>query len=528
MKFQLNGIIKSNWFFVALICFVLVLPLSQALVSIFSGVLLFVALVEDSLGNKLQRLKQRRIILLIPIIFLLYVASSFVTLNGIKPFYDVQKTMFYLVIPLAFSLGKEIDSKQKRIVFYAFISSVFLATVVTLYNWKFSADNINFSVHTASPISHIRFSFQLILVFWFLLFHLNTNFTKVKTKWAYGFVFLACYFLLFIFFQQSLTGIIALAVSFVFMAIYFVYSSQQRLRIPFSIACIILFLIPLFYIGFVVNKFYDIEKVSQKNIDKITKHGNAYQHNFNNKAVENGKYVHLYVCADEMREEWNKVSNFKYDESGNNGYPIYSTLIRYLTSKGLHKDAEGVKALSKRDIENVENGIANVIFQKKYSIYPRIYQTVWEYYVYTNTGYVNHQSFSQRIEFAKAAITIIKNNFWLGVGTGNWRTEFAAAFKANNSQLNESLYASSHNQYLNFMVKFGCIGFILILFLLIYPIVKTKRYHDSLFLVFLVYMFFANFADSNLETHMGSSFFLFFYCFFITTNGIDYLKIGKS
>jgi O-antigen ligase len=161
--------------------------------------------------------------------------------------------------------------------------------------------------------------------------------------------------------------------------------------------------------------------------------------------------------------------------------------------------------------------MANVIFaRKKYSLYPRIYQTIWEYYMYSVTGNPNYQSFSQRIEFAKAALYIVKNHFWFGVGTGNWKEEFKNAYIQNNSKLSEDLYGSSHNQYLNYMVKFGIIGFIFILFFLVYPVIKTESYHNVLFALFLVFMFFANFADSNLESHMGSSFFIFFYCVFIT------------
>ena len=133
MKSHLTWIFKSNWFFVALLCFVIVLPLSQALVSVFSGVLLFVAIVEDSWTNKLIRLKQRKIILLIPLIFLLYLISTLFTLKSDKSFYDVQKTMFYLVFPLAFSLGKEITSKQKRLLFFVFAGSILLATIITIY-----------------------------------------------------------------------------------------------------------------------------------------------------------------------------------------------------------------------------------------------------------------------------------------------------------------------------------------------------------------------------------------------------------
>ena len=201
-------------------------------------------------------------------------------------------------------------------------------------------------------------------------------------------------------------------------------------------------------------------------------------------------------------------------------------MLRYLTSKGLRKDAGGVKSLTDEDVENVEKGIANVIYSKnKLSLYPRIYGSVWEYYIYTKTGYANDQSLSQRIEFAKAAFTIIKHNLWFGVGTGNWRDEFVNAYQENKSGLGEKYYSSSHNQYLNYLVKFGITGFLMILFFLVYPVIRTKRYHDPYFFIFLVLIIFSNFADSNLESHMGSSFFVFFYCLFLITDGIDYLRL---
>ncbi|WP_348773087.1 O-antigen ligase family protein [Maribellus sp. YY47] len=282
---------------------------------------------------------------------------------------------------------------------------------------------------------------------------------------------------------------------------------------------VVIIIFPVWYVMHAVNGFYDIDEKVVAHLELKTAQGNPYKHDTQNPMVENGHYVYLYICEPEMREEWNQVSEIKYDSIGGSGYPVAATLMRYLTSKDLRKDAEGVKALSEQDVRNIEAGMANYIYERRFSLYPRIYQTIWEYYVFTQTGNANYQSFSQRIEFARAAITIIKKNFFFGVGTGNWKEEFAKAFKENNSKLDESLYASSHNQYLNYIVKFGMLGFIYIMFSLIYPIIKTRRYHDPYFLVFLVFMLVANLADSNLESHMGSSFFFFFYCLFITGPG---------
>lgn len=528
MKKYFTELVNSNWFFVALLFFVAVLPLSEGFVSIFGGVLLGIALIEDSWQNKRQRLKDRKVILLIPVIFVLYLLSTLFTLKQDKSFYDVQKTLFYLVLPLAFALGKKINTHQKRFVFYVFGTSVLISILIALYRWQFGHhEEAGFTVHNISLISHIRFSFQLILVFWFFVFFLQTNYSRLTPLIKVGIGALLAVYIGFLFFQQSLTGVIALGGSSLFFLGHIITKVKVEWKVPMIVLVLLLIFVPFLYVKQVIHNFYDIEKVNPDEIDRTTALGNKYRHHFNNPSVENGHYVYLYICEDEMREEWNKVSETKYDSISVTGYPVSATLIRYLTSKGLRKDAEGVRSLTAADISNIENGIANVIYAQKFSLYPRIYQTVWEYYVYTETGNSNNKSFSQRIEYARAALTIIKQNWLLGVGTGNWKQAFADAFKTNNTRLDKHYYASSHNQYLNFMVKFGIPGFLLIMFLLVYPVIKTRRYNDPFFMLFLVFMFVANFADSNLESHMGSSFFFFFYCFFVITDGIKYLKIDK-
>lgn len=528
MKTYLAKLIDSNWFYLTLLGFVFVLPLSHALVSIVGGIVLFAALVEDNLKNKIHRFQKRKILLFIPAIFLIYLISSVLTIKLGDSLYDLKKTMFFVVFPFAFLFGKEINQKQMRSLFYVFAFSIFVSTIVAFSRWMLLNDTENFAVHNIGLISHIRFSFQLILIIWFLVFLFQKNFKNFKNTTNILVVVLALYFLGFLFFQQSLTGVVAFGAALLSYFLFQIFQLKKVYRTIVFVLLLVLIAMPVYYIHKVVNEFYSIEKVNKKAITTLTDRGNEYKHNFNNLLVENGNYVYLYVCEKEMREEWNKISDLKFDSLDANGFTVQSTLERYLTSKGLRKDASGVLALNKQDIKNVENGIANVIFQsRKYSLYPRVYQTVWEYYVYSHTGDANYQSFSQRIEFGKAAISIIKDNFWFGVGTGNWRAAFKNAYQKNGSKLKEELYASSHNQYLNYLVKFGAIGFVLIMFFFIYPVIKTKSYTDKLFLLFLVFMFCANLADSNFESHMGSSFFLFFYCLFVTNKKKDYLAINK-
>lgn len=518
---QLTDRLKSNfsWFFASLLLFVAVVPFSQALVSITSGILLFSSFFDEAINIKTERIKSNNLLLLVASVFIIYLFSFLILKKPESSAYDLQKSLFFLIIPLAFMIGKPLTGVQIRILLTFFVIAVFGATIIAWFNWFFNRGTTDFAVHKITLISHIRFSFQLILVFWILVFTLKMNFYSLSLNQKLAIIFTGFYFLIFLFFQQSLTGLIAFGASTFFFTIYSIFKLKGRFKWIFSSIVIILVLFPIVYLGGIIIKFYQIENVDEQNIERTTLKGNNYTHEFNNPTVENGRFVYLYICDDELRTEWNKISKINYDSIISTGYPLNASLIRYMTSKGLRKDAEGIKSLTQRDIENIEKGYTNIIFQtKKYSPYPRIYQTVWEYYMYSKTGDPSYQSFSQRLEFAKAAITIIKENPWFGVGSGNWKEAFRKAFEKNDSKLNKELYGSSHNQYLNYMVKFGIPGFLIIMFLLIYPVVKSRSYTDPLFLTFLVFMFAANFGDSNFETHMGSSFFLFFYCIFISTD----------
>ncbi|MDD4108835.1 MAG: O-antigen ligase family protein [Prolixibacteraceae bacterium] len=516
---------KHNWFFLSLICFVCIIPFSEALVSIFAGVMLFASFAGNSSANLVAQFKKNRFLLALPAIYLIYLISALTSGNFSNSLYDLKKNLFFIVIPVAFIFGKEISGYQKRLLFYIFTAAVFISTLVAYVNWIIHSGEGGFDVRDISLISHIRFSFQILLAFWFCILLSYKNHSLNHT-YSVTFLIIALYFFLFLVFQHSLTGIIVLIISALYFVVYAVYQSKRGSAKYLLIIVLLVIVVPVLYVGRIVTGFYAAEKISPGSLELKTKQGNYYRHDINNPLIENGKYVYLYVCEEEVREEWNKISEFKYDSIGKNGFPVHSALLRYMTSKGLRKDAGGVRQLTEDDIENVENGIANIIFcNKKYSLYPRIYQTIWEFYVYTKTGYANGQSFSQRIEYAGAAVSIIKQNFWFGVGTGNWKKEFRKAYISGKSKLDESRYASSHNQYLNYMVKFGITGFIIIMSLLIYPVIYKRRYKDILFMLFILLIFFANFADSNLETHMGSSFFLFFYSLFLITGDDGYLEL---
>ena len=186
------------------------------------------------------------------------------------------------------------------------------------------------------------------------------------------------------------------------------------------------------------------------------------------------------------------------------------TLARYLTSKGLRKDAEGVMVLTDEDVRNIENGVANYNNWKHPGIRARLSSTLFEYNLYRRFNNPNGGSLAQRIEFTRASFHIIGQYPWFGVGTGDVPQAFAQAYDDIHSPLNEAFRFRAHNQYLAIAVAFGLVGLAFFLFVLLYPWFTSRNNHTYLYLVFLIIMLLSMFPEDTLETQAGATLFSFF------------------
>jgi len=233
------------------------------------------------------------------------------------------------------------------------------------------------------------------------------------------------------------------------------------------------------------------------------------------KQIENGHYVWINICQEEMRHEWNNVSRYDYDGLDQKGQYIKFTLIRYLTSKGLKKDSLGIHQLNPKDIDLIENGYANYIFSNKFGLYQRVYQIIWEMDIYNKTGEVFSHSVAQRIAFMKQVLKIFHNHMLFGVGTGDVRESMIRQSKADNLQFQEAWIGQPHNQFLNFLATFGLFGFCWIIFALVYPLFLEKKQNILLFSMFLILYMISMFSFDMFDAHVGISFFAFFYSLFL-------------
>ena len=512
---------QFDWFYLALAIFVVALPFSEALISVSGVLLLLVSFFQIKKQSLSQKIASRKNLILFSSIYLVYLIGFIFCADLKWGLYDLQKNIPYLIIPLAFLFGNQISSKQFVGLLKLFSAAVLLSAIITMVTFYLNDEKTVLNAQEFGFIHHIRFSSQLVFAIVILSVLLLSGQIKIKLPGKVTVVGAMVFLLLFLAWHQSFTGIITFLGTAFVGGILLV--SQLHTKIWRTVAWLslaLLILLPAAYLYFAVNKYYDVDKINFTQLEKETEQGNPYRHDLENTQVENGHYVGLYWCEPEMTEAWNKRASLKYNEYDEHGYQVKYTLVRYLTSRNLRKDAAGVSELSVEDIQNIEAGISNYLLaQKGLSLYPRIYVSIWELDTYFKTGYANQQSLSQRVEYAKAALSIIEEHFWLGVGTGNWKRAYKEAYEKIQSKMDPARYGNAHNQYLNYMVKFGFLGLLWILFVIIYPVVKTKVYRNPIFFLFLISMMIANMGDSNFETHVGSSFFVLFYCLFISSLG---------
>lgn len=507
---------RQNFFFYSLILFVLSLSFSVALISITAGLTLLTAIGGNAGKVNKKYLTNRWPYLSLTIIYLIAVISLLNCTDIKLGLYDLSKALAFLIVPLAFFIALKLNQDQLIIVLKAFVVGVLASAAITIGRFYLSTNDILLDAQFAGFIHHIRFSLQVvmaigILVYW-QVYARNRNIAKLLCS-----VLAISFLLFFLAWQQSITGWITFfSLVILFMAYSAFRISNSAVKISIGVALCCLVFVPAYFVYTVHEDFYNVDQFAVEELPHYTSEGNAYTHNLDNPFTENGHYIGLYICEQELEEAWNNRSEMLYGSLDQNGNKVSDTLIRYLSSKGCTKDAAGVAKLSDEDVQFIENGVSNYkLAGRGFSFYPRVYVSIWEIDQYLKTGNANEKSLAQRIEYLRAAVSIWKQHKWFGVGTGNWKQAYRSAYQQMGSHMDESRYADAHNQYLAWLVRFGLLGTLVILACFILPIVYYRSWENPLFVLLLLIMLISNFADSNLDTHVGGYFMLLFYCLLV-------------
>jgi hypothetical protein len=509
--------IHQSVYFWGLVLLCVSLPVSNYFMSVALLLLSFNWIVEGDFERKWRILINRKSLLAIMSVYLLHVIGFLYSTDYRYAIHDLKIKLPLLVLPLIIGTSEKISIRKLKIILQFFIASVFVATIISTVAYFSMDQSLLPDRRTISLfISHIRFSLlidmSVFICLYFLLY--QTFIVSVKEKIIY--LFLSAWFTVFLLLLQSFTGIwIFIAILPVILIHWSVKKRNTWLIVSISMIVLAGLIFTLTGLFSTFSKFYPPPKIIPDKLELYTANGNPYYHNLESKLLENGNYIYLHICDEELRNGWSKRSNLHYDSIDNKGQVLNQTLIRYLTSKGLTKDSAGLAALNHDDIKMIENGYSNYIFKRRFAIYPRIYQFVWELDVYMKTGKSGGHSLAQRIEYIKNGIEIIKRNFWFGVGTGDVKIEYDRQYEISNTQLGLQWRLRAHNQFLTFFITFGIIGFTWILFSFVYAISYERKWKDFLAIIFLLVAFLSMLNEDTLETQAGICFFSFFFSLFI-------------
>ena len=507
-------------YYFGLILTAICLPLSKFALSISMIFLIANWLLEGDFKRKFRKLLENKPILIFTVVFFIHILWLINTQNFRYAFHDLGNKAILILYPIIIGTSEKLSINQIKRILIWFSLAVIASTLISTAILVEIIDYPIRSIRDISPfMSHIRLSLLInmsIFSLGYLLF--SKRFNKIKAE-IILFTIVILWLVIFLFLLKSFTGIIIFFVV-LFLVLGFVSLKIRDIvpRLFLQVSLITMFLLVVSFLTHSISKFYTIDVVDFDKLEKYTESGNLYEHYKGLNLIENGRYVWIYVCDEELEKEWNKISDIPFNTKDKKGNKLRTTIARYLTSKELKKDSVGISKLSAQDIANIESGMANHILENKYAIYPKIYQAIWEIDVYRNGNNPTGNSITQRIEFLKAAAGIVKTNFWFGVGTGDVQDSFNKQYEINKSQLSRGKWLRAHNQYITFLLTFGVFGFILLFGAILYPIIEFKAFNNYLFIVFFIIALLSFVNEDTLETQIGVTFFSYFYSVFLFGN----------
>jgi len=397
-----------------------------------------------------------------------------------------------LIFPLALFTVEWDSGKWGKVILKFFIVSSFMAALAGIIWGNYHAFNGD-ELHPRiwSPfISHIRMG-MILSVGWGLLL--------MNKEYRYSIIYGAAA-LLSIWHTASVTGILMFAITSVYFLISIVKTEYRRRSV--LLACITS-LVGLFAIAFYLTP---ITPYSLTTLHTHTPWGNFYEHNLEKNLEENGYKVWNFLAIDEMRPEWNLRSEVPFDSLDANGHAIATTAIRYLTSKNLPKNGFNIKNLSEKAIRNIEAGHTSIRMESHGGLSLRLDDIRFEIGNYLDGGNPSGSSVTQRFEFMKTGIYIVKSKgistMLFGVGTGDLPDSYEVAYLESNSRLDRAYRKRTHNQYLAWCVGLGLVGLVFWLLSLYSSLLLSTNISRLSWLILAI----SCLSEDTLETQAGVTF----------------------
>jgi hypothetical protein len=453
------------------------------------------ALHTGALGN--------RPLWVLPLAFFAWQALGLCWTDDLRQGWAVLRMQLPLVIfPLVWLNGRvDVEGWKRRWPIY-FASGVALACVIVLIRGYLGGYSLK--PRDWSPfISHIRFNLMIVWAWtwwtWQALSQRGPRWVPVVLGLLGGWV---------IWKTASLTGALLLPVLAAVLLLGYLRNRWPERRNRWRLGALGCFLLLGGGVGWVIH---DLKPRHPEPADYPTqsRDGEVYVHRWNRTLRENGHYVWTCVAENELAQAWQLRTGRPLSGKDGRGQNLRMTLIRYLTSVGRTKDAQGVEELTEDDVARVESGIPTINEVEKRGLARRWNVIRFEYWNYLDGGNPSGHSVIQRLAFLEAGEHILRGHLLWGVGTGDLPRAFSQAYEAIGSRLSPVFRLRAHNQFLTLWLATGPLALLLWLSWLIAAVGKprTNRMHAFLFVLILSL---SCLTEDTLETQAGVTFAGFF------------------
>lgn len=467
--------------------------------------------IDGKIVSRFKSFIQHRTAIVISSIYLISILGLIHSSNLEYGLDDVRKKLSLLLIPMLCAGFHPLSKKE-----FDFLLKVFVGWALFSCVWSFCVyfgatgieviDKRDYSRFT----SHIRFGLEIAIGTFICVYF----FKQGNTKWRFLWLLAIALFLATLYVFSFMTGVVVLLVAaFVLFFVFGVLVKNTLKKVLMLSTVALIVSSSIYFVYSSVQDFYENEHNPPIKELPQTKLGNKYQKDgFTDQSQikENGYYVERNIAWDELAYAWEERSIIPFEEKDLKGNFVKNTLIRFITSKGLRKDKDGVDQLTDKEIEAIEKGVSNYKYMEMGGFRTRMHKIIWELDAYQCGRDINGHSISMRWAYLNVTWELIKENIWFGLGTGDVKDSFKNYYKENDSVLREHYRRRGHNQYLTYAITLGIVGFLWFIVVLLYPIIGLKKYKNFLYLAFFCIITASMFTEDTLETQVGINIFAFF------------------
>lgn len=192
--------------------------------------------------------------------------------------------------------------------------------------------------------------------------------------------------------------------------------------------------------------------------------GEKYVHKVDRTLTENGHHVWTMVAWGELRKGWAQRSEVEFED-------IQGALVRYLTSRGLTKDEQGLAALEPREIEAIGQGVTSVVewrgsgWQKRWNRFKYNWGEWWDGRRSPDASILSRTVYL-KVGF-EAWLSMSFPRWAVGCGVGKVGEVMEESYARHFPDWPEGGRKRPHNQYLTFLLSLGALGLGLLLWTLL-------------------------------------------------------------